>query len=35
MPLMFGIDSVHGNGNAVGATLFPHNSALGAATIPS
>ena len=34
VPLMFGIDSVHGNGNAVGATLFPHNSALGATRDP-
>ncbi|EJL30337.1 beta-glucosidase-like glycosyl hydrolase [Caulobacter sp. AP07] len=34
VPLMFGIDSVHGNGNAVGATLFPHNIGLGAARDP-
>jgi beta-glucosidase len=34
IPLMFGIDAVHGNGNVVGATLFPHNSALGAARDP-
>ncbi|MGR4864557.1 glycoside hydrolase family 3 protein [Caulobacter sp. LARHSG274] len=34
VPLMFGIDSVHGNGNVVGATLFPHNSALGATRDP-
>jgi len=34
IPLMFGIDSVHGNGNAVGATLFPHNIGLGAARNP-
>ena len=34
IPLMFGIDSVHGHGNAVGATLFPHNSALGATRDP-
>ncbi len=34
VPLMFGIDSVHGHGNAVGATLFPHNSALGATRDP-
>ena len=34
IPLMFGNDSVHGNGNAVGATLFPHNSALGATRDP-
>ena len=34
IPLLFGIDSVHGNGNAVGATLFPHNIGLGAARDP-
>jgi beta-glucosidase len=34
IPLMFGIDAVHGNGNVVGATLFPHNSALGATRDP-
>lgn len=30
IPLMYGIDAVHGNNNVVGATLFPHNSGLGA-----
>ena len=30
IPLMFGVDAVHGNNNVVGATIFPHNSALGA-----
>lgn len=30
IPLMFGIDAVHGNSNVVGATIFPHNSGLGA-----
>jgi beta-glucosidase len=34
IPLMFGIDAVHGNNNVVGATLFPHNIALGAAHDP-
>jgi beta-glucosidase len=34
IPLMFGIDAVHGNNNLVGATLFPHNIALGAAHDP-
>ncbi|WOF41977.1 exo 1,3/1,4-beta-D-glucan glucohydrolase [Sphingopyxis indica] len=34
IPIMFGIDAVHGNNNVVGATLFPHNSALGAAHDP-
>ena len=30
IPIIFGIDAVHGNSNVVGATLFPHNSGLGA-----
>ena len=30
IPLIVGIDAVHGNSNVVGATLFPHNSGLGA-----
>ena len=34
IPIMFGIDAVHGNNNVVGATLFPHNIALGAANDP-
>ncbi len=35
IPLIFGIDAVHGNNNVVGATLFPHNIALGAAHDPA
>lgn len=35
IPLIIGIDAVHGNNNVVGATLFPHNSALGAAHDPA
>jgi beta-glucosidase len=31
IPLLWGIDAVHGNNNLVGATLFPHNIGLGAA----
>ncbi len=31
IPIMFGIDAVHGHNNIVGATLFPHNIGLGAA----
>ena len=31
IPLLWGTDAVHGHNNVVGATLFPHNSALGAA----
>jgi beta-glucosidase len=34
IPLIFGIDSVHGNGNVVGATVFPHNIGLGAMRNP-
>jgi beta-glucosidase len=30
IPIFYGIDAVHGHGNAVGTTLFPHNIALGA-----
>ncbi len=28
--LLYGIDAVHGHGNVSGATIFPHNIALGA-----
>ena len=31
IPLIYGIDAVHGNNNIYGATLFPHNIGLGAA----
>ena len=34
IPLMYGIDAVHGNGNALGATVFPHNIGLGATRDP-
>ncbi|UTF60304.1 exo 1,3/1,4-beta-D-glucan glucohydrolase [Gilvimarinus sp. DA14] len=34
IPIMWGTDAVHGVGNVVGATLFPHNIALGAADNP-
>lgn len=34
IPILFGIDAVHGNNNVVGATLFPHNVGLGAAHDP-
>ncbi len=30
IPLLFGIDAVHGNAHVRGATVFPHNIALGA-----
>lgn len=29
IPLLYGIDAVHGNNNVIGATLFPHNIGLG------
>ncbi|HEY8539406.1 MAG TPA: glycoside hydrolase family 3 protein [Steroidobacteraceae bacterium] len=30
IPILFGIDAVHGHNNVVGATIFPHNIGLGA-----
>jgi beta-glucosidase len=30
IPLIYGIDAVHGHNNALGATILPHNIALGA-----
>jgi beta-glucosidase len=35
IPLLFGIDAVHGHNNVVGATLFPHNIGLGATRDPA
>ncbi|HEY7591548.1 MAG TPA: glycoside hydrolase family 3 protein [Actinophytocola sp.] len=34
IPLIYGVDSVHGHGNLVGATIFPHNVAMGATRDP-
>jgi beta-glucosidase len=34
IPLIYGIDSVHGDGNMYGATVFPHNIGLGASRDP-
>ncbi|WP_078555588.1 glycoside hydrolase family 3 protein [Bacillus alkalicellulosilyticus] len=31
IPILYGIDAVHGHNNVVGATIFPHNIGLGAA----
>lgn len=31
IPIIFGIDAVHGHNNIPGATIFPHNIGLGAA----
>src|SRR3546814_19348616 len=30
IPIIFGVDAVHGHNNIPGATLFPHNLGLGA-----
>ncbi|MET0273062.1 MAG: exo 1,3/1,4-beta-D-glucan glucohydrolase, partial [Phenylobacterium sp.] len=35
IPVMFGVDAVHGNNNIIGATLFPHNIGLGAMRDPA
>ena len=35
IPIIFGIDAVHGHNNIVGATIFPHNVGLGAANDPA
>lgn len=34
IPILYGIDAVHGHNNVVGATLFPHNIGLGATRDP-
>jgi beta-glucosidase len=34
IPILYGIDSVHGDGNMLGATVFPHNIGLGASRDP-
>ncbi len=35
IPLLFGIDAVHGHSNLVGAVIFPHNVGLGAMHDPA
>ena len=35
IPVIWGSDSVHGNSNIIGATIFPHNIGLGAARDPA
>lgn len=30
IPILYGVDAVHGNGNLRGAVIFPHNIGLGA-----
>ena len=34
IPLLYGVDAVHGHNNVYGATIFPHNVGLGAARDP-
>ena len=34
IPLIYGVDAVHGHGNLYGAVIFPHNIGLGAANNP-
>lgn len=34
IPIIYGIDAVHGNNNVLTATIFPHNIGLGAANDP-
>ncbi|MYN05273.1 glycoside hydrolase family 3 protein [Pseudoduganella sp. DS3] len=34
VPVVWGIDAIHGNSNVFGATLYPHNIGLGAARNP-
>ncbi|MGJ8722935.1 MAG: glycoside hydrolase family 3 protein [Roseibacillus sp.] len=35
VPLLFGIDAVHGNSNVLGAVIFPHNIGLGCTGDPA
>jgi beta-glucosidase len=35
IPIIYGIDAVHGHGNVFGATVFPHNIGLGATRDPA
>ena len=34
IPVLYGLDAIHGNANVRGATVFPHNIGLGAAGDP-
>ena len=34
IPLIYGVDAVHGHNNVVGATIFPHNIGLGCTNDP-
>jgi beta-glucosidase len=35
IPILFGIDAIHGNNGVTGATIFPHNIGLGATHDPA
>ncbi|MCF7805714.1 MAG: glycoside hydrolase family 3 C-terminal domain-containing protein [Candidatus Marinimicrobia bacterium] len=35
IPLVYGVDAVHGHSNVIGAVIFPHNIGLGATRNPS
>jgi beta-glucosidase len=35
IPIIYGVDTVHGHGNLVGATVFPHDIGLGATRDPA
>ena len=35
VPILYGIDAVHGHNNVIGATVFPHNVGLGCTRNPS
>jgi beta-glucosidase len=34
IPILYGVDAIHGHNNVVAATIFPHNVGLGAANDP-
>ena len=34
IPILYGIDAVHGHNNVIGATIFPHNIGLGCTRSP-
>jgi beta-glucosidase len=34
IPILYGVDAIHGNTNVIGAVVFPHNIGLGAAHDP-
>ena len=34
IPIIYGVDAIHGNTNVIGAVVFPHNIGLGAAHDP-